>query len=232
MTEQEEKFFKQLEESARENPVVRIQAAAEYMAGFLKRAYTSEKGTSGDMWCFMVATMAGISVAEAAKETDKEQMVINLGNPLYMPLTKVDTKMGVFWIGDSLNKYIFNSPLSVWNIVMTLYSQKHKNAKLPDLKNFIDANTKLMGDPKARVWDGKHNPYNEIKDANNTYEKLRRRLEPYKLKKDEYPSVFAMALGMVILKVEDIFPKNLNCLEISMQTMMFFAHMDVESSFL
>lgn len=34
MTEQEEKFFKQLEESARENPVVRIQAAAEYMAGF------------------------------------------------------------------------------------------------------------------------------------------------------------------------------------------------------
>ena len=52
------------------------------------------------------------------------------------------------------------------------------------------------------------------------------------MKKDEYPSVFAMALGIVILKVEDIFPKNLNCLEISMQTMMFFAHMDVESSFL
>lgn len=46
--------------------------------------------------------MAGISVAEAAKETDKGQMVINLGNPLYMPLTKVDTKMGVFWIGGFL----------------------------------------------------------------------------------------------------------------------------------
>ena len=226
MTEQERLFFKQIEEKSKENPMIRIQAASDYITGFLKQSFTTDKGIQGDMWCYLLATMTGIAAAKASKETYKELMVINLNNQIQIPLTKLETEMGTFWIGDSLNRYIYNSPLSVWNIVMTFYSQKHKDKKLPDLNKALENNSKAIGKSDARVWDGTHNPYEEIENAKNTYDNLRKQLEPYKLEKSEYPSVFAMSLAKVILGVEGIFPKKLNCLEISMQTMMFYAHMD------
>ena len=53
------------------------------------------------------------------------------------------------------------------------------------------------------------------------------RLEPYKLDLGERVSAFALSLANVIAQVEGIFPKELNCLEMSLDTVMYLSHMDV-----
>lgn len=228
MKRKEKLFFKKLEEESKDNPMVRIQAAADYICGLIRQAVTNEKGTQADMWCYMLAAMTGVSVAATVKESDKELLIENFNNPMYMPLTKIESEVGIFWIGDSLNKFIYNSPLSVWNIVMTIYSLKHGKENRPDLQKMIGDNAGNMGKKDVKVWNGMYNPYKEFPSARDTYKSLRNKLEPYKLAGEEYPSVFALALGKVIISVEDVFPKGYNCLEMSMETTMFYAHMDFE----
>lgn len=222
MTEQEILFFKKIEEESKKNPMVRVGAAADYLTGFLQKAFSDEKGTRVDTWSYFLSAVTGVSVAETAKDTDKEMMALNMGKAGYMPLTKIEGKGGTFWIGDPINKYMFNSPISVWNIVMTLYSQKHGKKDFLDLKTMIDKNAKMMGKKSVRIWNGERNPYEEIEDAKNTYGTLKEKLEPYKLTKEEYPSAFALSLANVIVKVEDVFPKKYNCLQMCMEAMMFF----------
>lgn len=226
MRECEILFFKRLEEQSKDNPMVRIQAASDYITDILKQAFTNNKGTRGDMWCYMLATMTGALIATTAKETEQELETANVGNSAYMPLTKVASKREIFWIGDAINKYLYNTALSVWNIVMTLYSQKHVKQNLPKLEEIIRDNAKKMGDPSVRIWNNEHNPYSEISSARKTYYNLVKKLQPYKLQIDEYPSVFAFSLANVIINVEHVFPNKLNCLEMSMETVAFYAHVD------
>ena len=40
------------------------------------------------------------------------------------------------------------------------------------------------------------------------------------------PAVYGIAVAQVIKKVEGIFPKTLNCLEMVLETIVFNAHMD------
>ena len=227
MTEQEVLFFKQLEEQSKDNPIVRIQAAADYITGFLKQAFTTPNGIQGDAFCYMLATMAGVAVANSAKENHSRNALFGMLNPSFTVRSKVETKAGIFWGGDDINKYLFNSPLSVWNIVMMIYSQNRGKENLPDLQQMVEENASNMGNPDARVWNDTHNPYREINNATNTYTNLLQKLEPYKLQSEEYVSAFAISLGSMILHVESVFPKGLDCLRMSMETTLFYAHMDV-----
>lgn len=148
-------------------------------------------------------------------------------NTSFTVRTKLETKAGIFWVGDDINKYLFNSPLSVWNIVMYIYSQKHGKENLPDLQQMIRENARNIGNPDVRVWNNTHNPYSEIENAKKTYASLVQKLEPFKLQSEEYVSAFAISLGSMILNVEGVFPKGLDRLRMSMETTMFYAHMDV-----
>ena len=83
-----------------------------------------------------------------------------------------------------------------------------------------------MGNKDYRVWDNIHNPYEEREDAKSTYENIEKHLEPFGVKNDEMPAVYGIAVAQVIKKVEGIFPKTLNCLEMVLETIVFNAHMD------
>ena len=140
---------------------------------------------------------------------------------------ELDTEAGKFIVGDTINKYLYNSPMSAINIVEFMYSQKNGKDNLPDLENMIKENADNFGNPDYRVWDGNKNPYMEVKNAHTTYQNLVNKLAPYKLSNEEIVSVFAMALGQTIVNVARVFPREMNCLNMSLKTVMFYAHMDV-----
>ena len=227
MTEQVKMYFNQLEEKSKDNPLLRIYEASGFITRFLEPIFKTPNGIKGDAFCYMLTTMAGISVAVTAKENSGKNMLENMGDSQYISRTKLETKSGTFWMGDSINKYLYDSPLSVWNMVISLYRKEKGKYNVPDLQLTISENAKKIGNPDVRIWDGTCNPYTEINNAKTTYENVIKKLEPYKLQTEEYPSVFAFALADIILKVEGIFPKDQNCLKMSMETMMFYAHMDV-----
>ena len=56
---------------------------------------------------------------------------------------------------------------------------------------------------------------------------LKEKLPPYKFVENEYYQAFAMALMMVILQVEAAFPKEMDCVKMAMELVVFDAHMDV-----
>ena len=204
MNDADKAFFEQLEKESQKNPFIRVEAAANEVAEMLKRSCV-DKGNmvKGDLWLYLLSVLAGVSCAKTGAANDKRLLAENINN-----------------------QYLFNTPYSVWNIISSIYRDMHKDAVLPDIKSVITANSANMGNKDYRVWDNIHNPYEEREDAKSTYENIEKHLEPFGVKNDEMPAVYGIAVAQVIKKVEGIFPKTLNCLEMVLETIVFNAHMD------
>lgn len=227
MTEQEKVFFEKLEEAAKKDPFVKVQAAADFLSGFLSNAYKTPQGIRGDHLCYTLSCLTGIAVGQAGKSGFINDLLNGNSGFMMMPNTKLETDAGMFYVGDSINKYLYNDPKSAINIVCTIYSQKKGNEKIPDLQKIMENSAKKMGNKEAKIWGGQHNPYEELPMALDMAKSVFEKLEPYKLNLGERVSAFAISLANTIVNVEGIFPKGLNCLEMSLDTVMFLSHMDV-----
>lgn len=223
MTREEKKYFAKLEKASKNNPMVRVEAAADFINRFLTQAFTTPRGINGDGLCYLLSALTGVAVADISKKMS----LVDMFNGSFSSQMELDTEAGKFIVGDTINKYLYNSPMSAINIVEFMYSQKNGKDNLPDLENMIKENADNFGNPDYRVWDGNKNPYMEVKNAHTTYQNLVNKLEPYKLSNEEIVSVFAMALGQTIVNVARVFPREMNCLNMSLKTVMFYAHMDV-----
>lgn len=225
LTLEEKNFFEELEKKSSNNPMIRIQAASQYIENMLMNAFKTQQGIVCDRLCYMLSVMSGVSIADTAKN-NIGSLFQNMNDVNYIPRTKLETETGIFWIGSDIDKYIYNHRMSVWNIIKSLYSLKKKESVKIDINQLIENNTKKMGNINSRVWND-NNPYEEIESAIKTYKNLYDKLEPFKLQKEEHSSVFALALGDVIVKTERLFPKEINVIEQCMDTILFYAHMDV-----
>ena len=227
MTEQEKAFFEKIEEASKKDPFVKVQAASDYISGFLSNAYKTPQGIRGDHLCYILACLTGVAVGQAAKSGFVNDLINGNSGFMMMPNTKLETDAGIFYVGDSINKYLYNDPKSAVNIICTIYGKKKGNDNIPDLQKIMENSAKKMGNKEARIWDGQHNPYEELPMALDMAKNVFDRLEPYKLDLGERVSAFALSLANVIAQVEGIFPKELNCLEMSLDTVMYLSHMDV-----
>lgn len=220
MTDLEKAYFDKLYERSKVDELVKSRAAAEYLIGLLTPAVKTSQGINGNLFCKMLSTLTGISVANAAKN-------ISSNASSEIPRSKIETKAGIFWMGDDINQILFGNKYSVWNIVMSGYSEKKGKDAIPDLGLMIESNAKNIGNPEIKLWGGMASPYSDFDAAKNTYLGIISKLEPYKLSQEEYPQAFAFALMDVIMKVEATFPKDLNCAKIAIEYVMFTSHMDV-----
>ena len=98
MTEQEKRFFEKIEEASKENPIVRIGAAGDFITGLLKRAFTNEKGgTDANMWGYMAAVLTGLSpqkyVENNAKNMGKD---IKLWNNQHDPYEEISSAKNTY----------------------------------------------------------------------------------------------------------------------------------------
>ena len=226
MTEQEKRFFEKIEEASMENPIVRIGAAGDFITGLLKRAFTNEKGgTDANMWGYMAAVLTGVSVLVATKEVPDVIIADIIKDPRFMPMFKLETKKGNFWMGDKLNRLLCDGPISAWDAVILNYKNNGGDVTGLSPQKYVENNAKNMG-KNIKLWNNQHNPYEEISSAKNTYGSVRKLLEPYKLEPTEYHMAFALALGKIIPVCEKVFPKELNCFDMAIETMMFVAHME------
>ena len=226
MNQQEKIFFEKIEEASKENPAVRIGAAGDYIKGLLKRAFTnSDGGTDASMWVYMIAALTGVSVAEAAKDIPDTFVAEIFKDTAYMPMTRLETKKGNFWIGDKLNIMLCGGSLSAWEVAVSSYKGNREDIQVPSAEEYVGRNAKMMGSD-IKLWNGAHDPYEEIESAKNTYATIKNRLEPYKLEPAEYHIAFSIALGEVMAECEKYFPAGMNCFDMSMETMMFIAHME------
>lgn len=51
-------------------------------------------------------------------------------------------------------------------------------------------------------------------------------LEPFKLERIQIPTMFGLVLAEASAKAANVFPKELNCFEMMIETIVFNAHMD------
>lgn len=227
MNDADKAFFEKLAKEAEKNTFIKVEAAANEVAEIMKRSCIDNKNmVKGDLWLYLLSVLAGAACARAGAANDKRLLAENMNNPQYMPITKLESDAGIFYIGDAINEYLFNNRYSVWNIISSVYCDMHKDAVLPDVKSIVSRNSANMGKKDYRLWDNLHNPYEEREGAKSTYENIENHLEPFGVRNDEMPAVYAIAAAQVIKKVEGIFPKTLNCLEMVLETVVFNAHMD------
>ena len=133
MTREEKKYFAKLEKASKNNPMVRVEAAADFINRFLTQAFTTPRGINGDGLCYLLSALTGVAVADISKKMSLADML----NGSFSSQMELDTEAGKFIVGDTINKYLYNSPMSAINIVEFMYSQKNGKDNLPDLENMI-----------------------------------------------------------------------------------------------
>lgn len=227
MTEKEKIIFKQIEEKSKSNPMVKIELAAKetaiYTMGFCK----DDKGrVGGDSWLYLLSTMAGVSCAKISRDVAAEMLLESNEDKIRMPFVPIETPIGKFYFGDAVNKYLFADKFSVINVFYNVFSKKNSDVKLPDVASIVNNNAKVVGDENYRVWNNLHNPYAEKNVNNKAYEKIIEHLEPFKLERKQIPAMFGLVLAEASAKAANVFPKELNCFEMMVETIVFNAHMD------
>ena len=223
MTKEEKKYFEKIERDSQNNPMIRIKAAADFINGDLLKAFTTPRGINADGMSYILSALTGFAVADIAKKEEVDMILSGAASSR----NRLGTDMGYFYIGDVVDKHLYNSPLSAICVFEYIYTQKKNEKNLPDLNLLLSNNAKMIGNSEAKVWAGSKNPYQEIKPAYQTYKSFKAKLEPFKLKDAEVVAAFAMALGFAVANFETVFPKNLNCVEMVLSTVIFYSHMEV-----
>ena len=227
MTREEEKYFEKLEEESRDNPLIKVQAAADYLVGTILKAVKTPQGINGNLFCKMMSVYTGIAVADTAKKLSEQNLITGDLKAKGMPRTRLDTEAGIFWIGDDINRLLFGHQYSVWHLVMTGVVMKKGQSAVPNMQEIIEHNARIIGDPSVTLWEGMYSPYSDFEDAKHSFYVLKEKLAPYKFVENEYYQAFSMALMKVILQVEAAFPAEMDCVKMAMELVTFDAHMDV-----
>ena len=105
MTREEKKYFAKLEKASKNNPMVRVEAAADFINRFLTQAFTTPRGINGDGLCYLLSALTGVAVADISKKMSLADML----NGSFSSQMELDTEAGKFIVGDTINKYLWDS---------------------------------------------------------------------------------------------------------------------------
>ncbi len=198
----------------------KIYSAASYSIGVLKRSSTDKNNMIiVDRLVYLSASLAGISCAAAAIENE---IRLTNSNVEHTPLFTADTDMGTFVFGDAVNDLLSK----VWTLSKVAYEKNGLSKKMPDIQKLMNEFASKAGNPKARVWNGQHNPYEEFKSAKEVYDSILSALSDLNISKSDLQAAFSLALGNNIDETYKYFPKGVDPLESAMETAIFYAHMD------
>lgn len=227
MNESDKVYFEKIKKEAENNPFIKVEAASKQIAEILRKSSVSKDGViQGDLWAYMEAALTGICCGKVAALNAERLMVENASVPNYIGLMKLESETGDFYVGDAINEYLFNSNFSVCNTVAMAYSDFYKCGQMPDVRKLEKSCISNLGKKDYRLWDNLHNPYEEKIQASETYDSINNYLKPFELNDSEKVMAYGMALATVVSKVEDVFPKELNCMEMCIETVICYAHMD------
>ena len=223
MTREEKMFFDEIEKKSKNNPIIKVEITAEEISDYLINKCTdSQKRVNADSLLYITSVLAGISCVKASMSDIRYSDAMER---FEMPLLPVETEMGTFLVGDVINEYLANGKLSILNIFYSLYKNKQKDVVLPDIQKVVEKNSANMGKAKYRLWNDKHNPYAEKEKFSIIYDGVIKHIEPFNVDAKMMPAVFGFVLNEITGKVAGVFPENINCYEMVLETVIFNAHM-------
>lgn len=230
MTEGEKIFFKMIEERSKDNPMIKVELAAQETAAYTMEFYQDEQGrVSGDSWLYLLATMSGIACAKLSKDIAVEMFMDGrIEDEMLLPLVTVTcgAEAEKVYYGDAINECLYNNRFSIFNVFYKVFSNRNPNVKLPDIKTMINNNVNAMADDNYKVWNNMHDPKKDKDEKEKVYQRIIEHVKPFNLEKKQIPAMFGLALVEVVTKVANVFPKELNCYEMMVETIIYNAHMD------
>lgn len=221
----EEKILDMLKSKSNDNPELIIKAAMAECLPIFKKMCSNENGqVGGDMLLYQVSKFAGVACLRAGMESAYKLMLEE--KSIGMPIAKLNTDAGVFYIGDAINNYLFMDENSIWNFIIEGMGGNLKNSD-KILNSIIEKCAKNYGNINFRIWNNQVNPYNNLDDLKKGYNSILGLIKKYELKSEQIVMMYGMMLSEIIKAVKDVFPKNLNVEEMCMETVFFNAHMDL-----
>lgn len=232
MNEMEKMYFENLKKESQQKPFLKVEEASKAIAEMLRKSCLSKDGiVQVDLWVYFAASLTGICCAKMAALNANRLIVENASVSNYVAMMKLDTEIGSFYVGDAIDEYLFHGDFSACRMVGVLYSEFYKHGNMPDVNALEKKCISNLGKKEYRLWDNLHNAYEEKISAAQVYESIDTYLKPFELSDHEKVMSYAMALASVIVKAEGVFPARLNCMEMSMETVIFYAHMDYSMQF-
>lgn len=220
-------FLEKLKKESNDSPMVKINASANECLRIIRQASTNEKKeVIIDRFIYIAAALAGVSCVKAALEYDIELKINENNKKEYMSIYKVDTEAGTFLYGDAINKFLITDEYSVWNLAAGVYKKNKLKKKIPDITELVKNNIANCSKKDYKLWNSSREPYREIEDVKATFKNILKYLDNFELKQEQIPVVFAVVLQNAIEEVEKVLPKNVNCLEMAMETVIYFAHIN------
>ena len=216
MSEAERIFFDMLNKKTDVYPSIKIDSATNYISGIVRKCVTDTRGVDASSFCYMLAVFSGLSVANYSKKSQRKTS-----------LTKIESQNGVFWFGDEINRGLFEGPISALGSLLAEYSEKPIEDFSKQIHDIVEKNTLCIGKSGVRLWVGTHDPYEEKEHACSAFKEYLRLLEPFELETELYISVFGKALGKAVLNLENASSHKYDWLNMSVEVMTFFAHMDI-----
>lgn len=92
MTREEKKYFAKLEKASKNNPMVRVEAAADFINRFLTQAFTTPRGINGDGLCYLLSALTGVAVVDISKKMS----LVDMFNGSFSSQMELDTEVIYF----------------------------------------------------------------------------------------------------------------------------------------
>lgn len=205
------------------NSPKKTEIAAAFISDFLKRCSNENNKVVVDYYLYLAASLTGISCAVAAKQEFAANNINSNGTN--NSLAVIETESGNFFYGDILNDLLYESNDSVWSMIC----EANKTSNLPDIQKIINDTAKKIGKKDAKVWNEQHDPYEEVNHARKAYDHICGQLKTLDISALEMKIAFSNALISIIGEVSKFFPSEVNCIELALDTICFYAHMDVDN---
>ena len=205
----------------------KIDIAAISIINFLRQGSIDDNKIVADYFLYTAASLAGISCAVTAQRHYIENKLKT--NNETAVLAAITTESGDFFYGNLINELLFANKYSVWN--MLKMAHKADMPDFPDIQEITAEVSDKIGNKNAKIWNDLRNPYKEIGPVKQIYALICDNLEFLDMSIKEINIAFIYALVNVINETYSFFPKELNCIELSLDTIIFFAHMNVNYTY-
>ena len=205
----------------------KIDIATNSIINFLRQGSIDDNKIVADYFLYTAASLAGISCAVTAQRHYIEDKLKT--NNATAVLTVITTESGDFFYGDLIDELLFVNKYSVWN--MLKMAHKVDMPDFPDIQEITTEISNKIGNKDAKVWNDLRNPYKEIEPAKQTYTLIYDSLKSLDMSITEINIAFIYALVNVINETYSFFPKEVNCIGLSLDTIIFYAHMNVNYTY-
>lgn len=215
--------FKQaLDKAYEDDPFVYVKAGTQEIWHILTRAFKEPDGRINvNNILLWTSGLSGIACQACVWEKAKQT-----GTKAQFDVLEVEGGRK-FYMGEELNKFLFESQYSVWSLASKIYSDLEPSKPLPDLEELIKHCVNMFGNEEYRIW-GEINPYDKAIEYAKLWKTLEGKIKQLCTNSDQWPLMFGLVLQKALEMAYKVIPEDKNGLEMVMENVLFTAKLDIK----